>query len=203
MIIIIDSGIANLHSVQKGFEKAGHQAKITENPRDLDGASAIVLPGVGAFADGIHKLEQRGFVEPLRRNIEKGKPLLGICLGLHFLFSESEEFGLHKGLGIFPGRVRRFSQGQKVPHMGWNTLQFKRQPPIFEGIAEGSYFYFVHSYYVDPEDKTIIASVTDYGLPFASMVWKDNIVATQFHPEKSQALGLRVLKNFGDWAKTA
>jgi len=164
---------------------------------------AIVLPGVGAFADGIQKLEQGGFVEPLRRNIEKGKPLLGICLGLHFLFSQSEEFGLHKGLGIFPGRVRRFSQGQKVPHMGWNTLSFLRRPPIFEGIAEGSYFYFVHSYYVDPEDTAVIASVTDYGLPFASMIWKDNIVATQFHPEKSQALGLRVLKNFGDWAKTS
>ena len=203
MIVIIDSGIANLRSVQKGFEKVGHPAKITENPRDLDDALAIVLPGVGAFADGIQKLEQGGFVEPLRRNIEKGKPLLGICLGLHFLFSQSEEFGLHKGLGIFPGRVRRFSQGQKVPHMGWNTLSFLRRPPIFEGIAEGSYFYFVHSYYVDPEDTAVIASVTDYGLPFASMIWKDNIVATQFHPEKSQALGLRVLKNFGDWAKTS
>jgi len=223
MIAIIDSGIANLRSVQKGFERVGHEAKVVEDPRVLNEASAIVLPGVGAFRDGIAKLQEGGFVEPLLQALGEGKPLLGICLGLHFLFSESEEFGLHRGLDIIKGKVVRFPQTLdiglrtsdkslsaiscqpsaklKIPHMGWNQVWVQKEVPIFKGIPDGSYFYFVHSYYVEPEDKTVVAATTDYGIRFTSVVWKDNLYATQFHPEKSQALGLRLLKNFGDIAR--
>lgn len=220
MIAIIDSGIANLRSVQKGFERVGYEAKIVEDPRALKDARGVVLPGVGAFADGISKLEEAGFVEPLLRAIEVGKPILGICLGLHFLFSESEEFGIHKGLDLIRGRVRRFPDRTpvtsslalphrgggvsgdgvlklKIPHMGWNNVQIERPAPLFEGIPDGSFFYFVHSYYVEPEDEGIVAATTEYGIRFASAIWRGNLFATQFHPEKSQALGLRVLANFG------
>ncbi|MBW8057239.1 MAG: imidazole glycerol phosphate synthase subunit HisH [candidate division NC10 bacterium] len=209
MIAIIDSGIANLRSVQKGFEKVGVPSRVIKEPRLLRDAAAIVLPGVGAFADGIATLETTGFIDPLRQEIESGKPILGICLGLHFLFSESEEFGLHKGLDLLRGRVRRFpdtlpssdfglrSSPLKVPHMGWNRVQQRRAAPIMHGIPDGSYFYFVHSYYVEPVEEGVIAGITEYGLPFTSMIWRDNLFATQFHPEKSQALGLQILANFG------
>jgi len=209
MIAIIDSGIANLRSVEKGFEKVGVPARVVREPRVLRDVAGIVLPGVGAFADGIATLEKTGFIDPLLRAIGSGKPVLGICLGLHFLFSESEEFGLHKGLDLLPGRVRRFpsttpssslspqSSVLKVPHMGWNRVQLTREAPIMQGIPDGSYFYFVHSYYVEPEDTGVIAGVTEYGIPFTSMIWRDNLFATQFHPEKSQALGLQILANFG------
>ena len=210
MIAIIDSGIANLRSVQKGFERVGHEAKIVEAPQALKDARGIVLPGVGAFADGIAKLKAAGFIEPLLQELERGKPLLGICLGLHFLFSESEEFGLHQGLNLLQGRVRRFpdtvpssvsgqrSSRLKIPHMGWNRVHLKKDVPIMKGIAEGSYFYFVHSYYVEPSNEAVVAGVTEYGIPFTSMVWQENLFATQFHPEKSQALGLQLLRNFGE-----
>jgi imidazole glycerol-phosphate synthase subunit HisH len=212
MIAIIDSGIANLRSVEKGFSRVGVPARVIRHPGSLQDAAGVVLPGVGAFADGIATLEQVGFIEPLRRAIETGKPVLGICLGLHFLFSESEEFGLHKGLDLFPGRVRRFphpvpssvigerSSSLKVPHMGWNRVHLHREAPIMAGIPDGSYFYFVHSYYVDPEDDGVVAAVTEYGIRFTSMVWRDNLFATQFHPEKSQAVGLKLLANFGQLA---
>ena len=208
MIAIIDSGIANLRSVQKGFERVEADAKVVEDPRSLRDASGIVLPGVGAFADGIGKLQGGGFVEPLFRAIEAGKPVLGICLGLHFLFSESEEFGHHAGLNIIKGRVVRFtdvavsgngnsvSSRLKIPHMGWNRIRIERQAPIFKGIPDGAFFYFVHSYYVQPEDANVIAATTEYGLRFTSVLWRDNLFACQFHPEKSQALGLQLLKNF-------
>lgn len=206
MIAIIDSGIANLRSVQKGFERVEADAKVVEDPRTLRDASGIVLPGVGAFADGISKLQDGGFVEPLLRAIEAGKPVLGICLGLHFLFSESEEFGHHAGLNIIKGRVVRFKNAAvgairespllKIPHMGWNRIRIERQAPIFKGIPDGAFFYFVHSYYVQPEDKSVIAATTEYGLQFTSALWRDNLFACQFHPEKSQALGLQLLKNF-------
>ncbi|HET7853156.1 MAG TPA: imidazole glycerol phosphate synthase subunit HisH [Candidatus Methylomirabilis sp.] len=213
MIAIIDSGIANLRSVEKGFEKVGVPARVVREPRLLRDAAGIVLPGVGAFADGIATLEKTGFIDPLLRAIGSGKPVLGICLGLHFLFSESEEFGLHKGLDLVRGRVRRFpgtvaapvpglqSPVLKVPHMGWNQVQLTREAPIMQGIPDGSYFYFVHSYYVEPEDTGVIAGVTEYGIPFTSMIWRDNLFATQFHPEKSQALGLQILANFGRLAQ--
>jgi len=206
MIAIIDSGIANLRSVQKGFERVGHEARIVEDPRLLTESAGIVLPGVGAFADGIAKLSSHGFIEPLRRAIEQGKPVLGICLGLHFLFSESEEFGLHKGMHLLPGRVRRFADDMpdpaipgtrlKVPHMGWNRVRRVRPAPILAGLPEEPFFYFVHSYYVEPADDNVTAGVTEYGRWFTSVIWRDNLFATQFHPEKSQASGLKLLANF-------
>jgi len=212
MIAIIDSGIANLRSVEKGFERVGVPARVVREPGALREAAGIVLPGVGAFADGIATLEAAGFIDPLLREIQSGKPILGICLGLHFLFSESEEFGLHKGLDLIRGRVRRFPQTVsssgsgprssplKVPHMGWNQVVLKREAPIMKGIPDGSYFYFVHSYYVVPEEEGTIAGTTEYGIPFTSMIWRDNLFATQFHPEKSQTLGLQILANFGKLA---
>lgn len=207
MIAIIDSGIANLRSVQKGLEHVGADAKIVEDPRTIRDASGIVLPGVGAFRDGITKLRDGGFVEPLLRAIGEGKPVLGICLGLHFLFSESEEFGHHKGLNVIKGRVVRFPDASsrsgdgtqarlKIPHMGWNRIRIERQAPIFKGIPDGGFFYFVHSYYVQPEDERVIAATTEHGLRFTSVLWRDNLFACQFHPEKSQSLGLQLLKNF-------
>jgi glutamine amidotransferase len=205
MIAIIDYGMGNLRSVQKGFEKVGSEAVVTADPRMVLEAERVVLPGVGAFADCMRNLEQAGFVEPILKVITQGRPFLGICLGLQLLFTESEEFGIHKGLNVIPGRVRRFPEGMheagerlKVPHMGWNQIGFKRRPPAFEGIDEGSNVYFVHSYYVQPDDETVVATTTGYGIEFCSAIRKDNIVATQFHPEKSQAVGLRILKNFAE-----
>lgn len=211
MIAIIDSGIANLRSVEKGFARVGYEAKIVEDPRLLREATGIVLPGVGAFADGIAKLTTHGFIEPLRRAIDQGKPVLGICLGLHFLFSESEEFGLHKGLDLLAGRVRRFVDDVpdpsapgprlKVPHMGWNRVRVERPVPILAGLPEDPYFYFVHSYYVEPADPGVVAGTTEYGIRFTSVIWRENLFATQFHPEKSQASGLQLLKNFATLAQ--
>ncbi len=211
MIAIIDSGIANLRSVQKGFERVGSDARIVEDPRLLQEAAGIVLPGVGAFADGIAKLATHGFIEPLRQAIEQGKPVLGICLGLHFLFSESEEFGLHKGLNLLAGRVRRFPDDVpdpaapgarlKVPHMGWNGVRAIRPAPILAGLPEEPYFYFVHSYYVEPADPSLTAGTSEYGKRFTSVIWRDNLFATQFHPEKSQAAGLTLLANFAALAR--
>ncbi len=205
MIAIIDYGMGNLRSVQKGFEKLGFAAIVTADPKKLQEADKVVLPGVGAFADCMRNLEQGGFVEPIWRVIREGRPFLGICLGLQLLFTESEEFGLHRGLDVIPGRVVRFPDGMeeggeelKVPHMGWNQLAFKRRPPLFAGLDEGTNVYFVHSFYVRPEDEGVIATTTSYGIEFCSSVWKDNVVATQFHPEKSQEKGLLMLKNFGE-----
>ncbi len=211
MIAIIDSGIANLRSVQKGFTRVGAEARIVEDPPLLREAAGIVLPGVGAFADGIAKLVTHGFVEPLRRAIDQGKPVLGICLGLHFLFSESEEFGLHKGLDLLAGRVQRFPDDVpdpaapggrlKVPHMGWNRVRVVRPAPILAGLPEDPYFYFVHSYYVEPAEPGVTAGMTEYGRRFTSVIWRDNLFATQFHPEKSQAAGLTLLANFAALAR--
>jgi len=198
MIAIVNSGIANVRSVQKGFETMGFSARIIEDPTGLRaGIRALVLPGVGAFRGGIDYLRNRGFLEPLSRWIEAGRPLLGICLGFQLLCAESEEFGHHEGLRVFPGRVKRFPQGLKVPHMGWNSIHLERNIPLLEGIPEGSYFYFVHSYYLDCPDPSLIAATTEYGAPFPSVICRGNVYATQFHPEKSQKLGLQILKNFG------
>jgi glutamine amidotransferase len=201
MIAIIDYGMGNLRSVSKAFEAVGHQAVVTRDARVIGNASHVVLPGVGAFGDCMANIEQYGLVEPIRTAIQSGKPFLGICLGLQVLFSESEEFGPHKGLDIIQGAVRRFEGGQalKVPHMGWNQVYVQRACPLFDGVADGSDWYFVHSYFVDPSDKQLAATMTTYGIPFVSSVWKDNIVACQFHPEKSQTVGLRLIKNFGAW----
>lgn len=205
MIAIVDYGMGNLRSVQKGFEKIGAEALVTSDPKTLLEADRIVLPGVGAFRDCMRNLEQGGFVEPLLKVIAEGRPFLGICVGMQLLFTDSVEFGLYSGLNVIPGHVLRFPDhmsvaGERlpVPQMGWNQLSFKRNPPAFEGIKEGSNVYFVHSYYVKPDDDAVIATTTDYGIEFCSSIWKDNIIATQFHPEKSQDIGLRILKNFAE-----
>ncbi|MDX2252636.1 MAG: imidazole glycerol phosphate synthase subunit HisH [Nitrospira sp.] len=201
MIAIIDYGMGNLRSVSKAFEAVGHQAVVTRDVRVIGNASHVVLPGVGAFGDCMANINRYGLAEPIHAAIQSGKPFLGICLGLQVLFSESEEFGPHKGLDIIPGKVRRFAAGPalKVPHIGWNQVHLQRTCPLFDGIADGAEWYFVHSYFVEPGDKHLAATTTTYGISFVSSVWKDNIVACQFHPEKSQAVGLRLIKNFGAW----
>jgi len=200
VIAIIDYGMGNLRSVQKGFERVGHAATITNDPHVVAKADHVVLPGVGAFADAIAELRRRDLVEPVREAIASGKPFLGICLGLQMLFDRGYEDGCHEGLGVLAGEVVRFQvpPEYKVPHMGWNELSIVRRPPMLAGIEEGTHFYFVHSYYVAPADSSVIAAQASYPEPFTAMVWRDNLVATQFHPEKSQAHGLRLLKNFAE-----
>jgi glutamine amidotransferase len=198
MIAIVDYGMGNLRSVEKGFQKVGINALVVSKAQEIDDAKAVVLPGVGAFRDCMRNLEEKSLIEPILRSIKRGKPYLGICLGLQVLFAESEEFGAHRGLGIFQGKVVRFHTDLKVPHMGWNTVHLVRRPSLFEGINDASFFYFVHSYYVVPEDDSVIAAKTEYGTEFVSMAWRENVFATQFHPEKSQDDGLRILKNFGN-----
>jgi imidazole glycerol-phosphate synthase subunit HisH len=200
MIAIIDYGMGNLRSVQKAFEKAGHAATITSDAAVLADARRVVLPGVGAFRDAIAALESRGLVAPIKASIAAGKPFLGICLGLQLLFERSFEDGEYQGLGVIPGAVVKFQLPHefKVPHMGWNQVQFRQRPPIFAGVEEGAFFYFVHSYYVVPRDESIVATMTDYARPFCSSIWRENLFATQFHPEKSQAAGVGVLKNFAE-----
>jgi len=204
-IVIIDYGMGNLRSVQKAFEQVGCQAVVTADPAAAGQAEKLVLPGVGAFRDCMRNLTEGGFVAPIKAHIAAGKPFLGICLGLQLLFAESEEFGRHPGLGIIPGKVVRFPDGAqeggevlKVPHMGWNRISIHRPAPLYQGVPDGSYVYFVHSYYVVPDDPAVIATETGYGQPFCSSIWRDNVMATQFHPEKSQAVGLQMLKNFGE-----
>jgi imidazole glycerol-phosphate synthase subunit HisH len=199
-IAIIDYQMGNLRSVQKGFEKVGHQATITSDPRELAKAERIVLPGVGAFGDAMAELRRRELVQPIRECVEAGKPFLGICLGLQLLFDVGYEGGEFEGLGILRGKVVRFELPPplKVPHMGWNRGAIKHRAPTLEGIADGTYFYFVHSYYAVPDDKSVVAIEADYGHPFCAAVWRDNLFAAQFHPEKSQAEGLKILKNFAE-----
>ncbi len=197
--------MGNLRSVQKGFETVGYDAVVTRDPAVMERASHVVLPGVGAFGDCVKNLHRFGLVEPLRRSISQGKPFLGICLGLQVLFTESEEFGSHPGLDIFKGTVKHFSfeehngKGLKIPHMGWNTIHIQNPSPLLKGIEPESYVYFVHSYYVEPVEPKIICTETTYGIPFASSVGWDNVFACQFHPEKSQKVGLQLLRNFGAW----
>jgi glutamine amidotransferase len=200
MLAIIDYQMGNLRSVQKGFEKVGHAATITSDPAVLAEADKIVLPGVGAFGDAMAELRRRDLVGPIREAIDAGKPFLGICLGLQLLFDVGHENGRHEGLGVLRGECVRFNLPHelKVPHMGWNELIFRRRPPVLAGLAEGTHVYFVHSYYVAPADKSVVATETDYGGRFCSMIWWENIFATQFHPEKSQADGLAILKNFAE-----
>jgi glutamine amidotransferase len=205
MICIVDYGMGNLRSVHKALEHVGYEALVTSDPQRVRNASKLILPGVGAFGDCMRNLARFNLTEEVIRSIEAGKPFLGICLGLQLLFEESDEFGLQKGLEILPGKVTRFPKtiqdpetGDRypIPHMGWNTVHIHRESPIFKEIASGSYFYFVHSYYAIPEDPKDIAATTPYGIDFVCAVQRDNIYAVQFHPEKSQEVGLQLLKNF-------
>lgn len=201
MIVIIDYGVGNLRSVQKALEHVGAAAVVADDPHSLDRADGIVLPGVGAFGDGMDHLRARGWVAPLREKAAAGVPLLGICLGMQLLFEESDEMGHHTGLGLLPGRVVRFAEGDlKVPHVGWNQLQV-RQGALLAGISSGAYAYFVHSYYALPEADEDVLATTEYGLEFAAVVGRGRVLGAQFHPEKSQEVGLRLLRNFADWVK--
>ena len=199
MIAIVDYGMGNLRSVHKGFERVGFQATVTHDPQVIKKAAGLVLPGVGAFKKAMENLEQLGLTDPIVEFIAMGKPFLGICLGLQLLFSEGEEFGVQRGLGIFEGRVVRFCRADslKIPHMGWNAVKIRKKVPVLEDIENGSHFYFVHSYYPIPQNQEIVATTTDYGGDFVSSVARGNLFACQFHPEKSQAAGLKILKNFG------
>lgn len=207
MLAIIDYGGSNLRSVQKAFEKVGAEAVITDDPAVIDTAPAVAFPGQGAFGDAMENLRQHGLLEPIYLAVRSGKPFFGICVGMQVLFEIGEEMGLHQGLGIFPGRVPRFPDGMvtpdgpcKIPHIGWNQIHIRQQNPLLAGIEEGSFVYFDHSFYVNPTDPSIIVATTDYGIDFASIVARDNVYAIQFHPEKSQAIGLRMLRNFVELA---
>jgi glutamine amidotransferase len=199
-IAIIDYGMANLRSVQKAFEQNGVRADIISEPDQIDRADKIVLPGVGAFQDAVATLRDRKLDEPILRHIQSGKPFLGICLGLQMLFDIGYEDGEHRGLGVLKGKCIRFDVdeklGLKVPHMGWNQLDIRRPAPLFRDLPKGCGVYFVHGYHVVPTDESVVATTTDYGGPFVSSIWRDNVFATQFHPEKSQKVGLQILANF-------
>ena len=225
MIAIIDYGMGNLRSVEKAFEKVGYDTVVTDKPEIIENTDKIVLPGVGAFKDAIDGLQERNLIEPIKNHIKQNKLFLGICLGLHLLFTRSHEDGVHEGLDIVPGEVVRFNadrlnmdntdgqrevtgaldvlpvvnrQKLKIPHMGWNTIREKKDVSILKGLPADPYMYFVHSYFVVPDRAEVIATETEYGLPFVSMISIDNIFAMQFHPEKSQQYGLAILKNFGE-----
>ncbi|MFC1952853.1 imidazole glycerol phosphate synthase subunit HisH [Chloroflexota bacterium] len=196
MITIIDYGAGNLRSVVNAITKLGYDSSITSNPDDLPGAGAVILPGVGAAADTMSSLGKMALVNPIRRFIAEDKPFLGICVGLQVLLDGTEEGGWHECLGIIPGRVRKLPAGQKIPHMGWNQVKQKISHPVFEGVPDEANFYFVHSYYAEPEDKSLITGETDYGIPFCSILTRGNLVAIQFHAEKSGETGLRIINNF-------
>lgn len=207
MICIVDYGMGNLRSVQKALERVGNEAQVTSDPKKIGNASKVVLPGVGAFGDCMRNLEEFNLLDAIVRSIKTGKPFLGICLGLQLLFEQSDEFGPQRGMGVLPGRVTRFPNGihdsetgqrYPIPHMGWNTVNVEKETPLFQGIENGSFFYFVHSYYTIPEDPEDIAATTPYGIEFVCAVQRGNIYAVQFHPEKSQDVGLRLLRNFGE-----
>jgi glutamine amidotransferase len=224
MIAIIDYGMGNLRSVEKAFEKVGFDTVVTDKSEIIENADKIVLPGVGAFKDAIDGLQERNLIEPIKNHVKQKKLFLGICLGLHLLFTRSHEDGVHEGLNIVPGEVVRFNadrlninntdgqeeaaetvkalsvnnQKLKIPHMGWNTIRAKKEVPILKGLPADPYMYFVHSYFVVPDRDDVVATETDYGVGFVSMISIDNVFAMQFHPEKSQHYGLMILKNFGE-----
>ncbi|MCL5961346.1 MAG: imidazole glycerol phosphate synthase subunit HisH [Chloroflexi bacterium] len=200
MIAIIDYGAGNLRSVAKAFERLRYRAVVTQSAEEILEAKAVVLPGVGAAGDTMSSLRSLGLVEPIRAVANGGTPFFGVCLGLQVLLTGSEEGGWQECLGLIPGVVRRLPSGPKIPHMGWNQVSQKVAHPIFDGIGEGANFYFVHSYYVAPESRSVVAGETDYGISFCSVVIKDNLIATQFHPEKSGDLGLKMYDNFCRWS---
>lgn len=198
-IVIVDYGMANLRSVQKAFEAVGHSASVSADLDVIAGATKLVLPGVGAFPDAVAKLRETGLAAVITRHIDAGSPFLGICLGLQLLFARGFEDGVHAGLNVYPGDVVRFPPGRgvKVPHMGWNTLRFTRPDcPLFAGLPPDPAVYFVHSYYAEPLDRELVVAEADYPTPFCAATWRENVFCTQFHPEKSQGVGLAMLKNF-------
>ena len=205
MIALLDYGSGNLRSVHKSLLKVGADVRLVKSPREIGDAAGLVLPGVGAFDDCIHALQKQELLEAAKDFIKTGKPFLGICVGYQALFEKSEEFNsCAAGLGVFAGKVVRFTEkpGHKIPQIGWNQLEIVQPDcPLYRGIANGSYVYFVHSFYPQPVDTSIVATRTDYGDNFASSVWRDNVYATQFHPEKSQKVGLQLLQNFVDLTK--
>jgi glutamine amidotransferase len=207
VIAVIDYGMGNLRSVQKALEHVGAKVIVTNDPKLIISADSVVLPGVGAFKDCMANLTQLKLVDPIRKFIDSGKPFLGICLGLQVLFEESEEYGPVAGLGILPGKVLKFTSASsetkggppiKIPHIGWNNIEVKKKVPLFDKLGTESYFYFVHSYYVVPEDQSMVATVTNYGVEFVSGIQYRNIYAFQFHPEKSQTVGLSLLERFSN-----
>ena len=212
---VVDYGMGNLRSVGKALESQGFPVIVSGSRRELSRCRGIVLPGVGAFRDCMANLRRQELLPFLAEVLEEGRPFLGICLGLQVLFAESEEFGRHEGLGVFPGKVVRFPRRRsgpaepggrpvlKVPHMGWNRISIVREHPVLRGIPDGTYFYFVHSYYVSPEDPSVVVCRTPYGIEFAAGVGRGNLLAVQFHPEKSQAAGLAILANFGRLCREA
>jgi len=195
-LVIVDYGAGNLRSVARAVAHAGGEPLITSSGRDVERAEALIVPGVGAAADTMRNLRRHALVEPIREYIAGGRPFLGVCMGQQALFDVSEEGGEHPCLGVLPGRVVRLPQGLKVPHIGWNQVRIVRPHTVFEGIPDESYFYFVHSYYPRPEDPGIVIGETEYGVTFPSVVGRENVVATQFHPEKSGEMGLRMYENF-------
>lgn len=201
MIAVVDSGVANLRSVANALNHLGATSRVAHTPRDLDGADRIILPGVGAFAAGMAQLRARGFVEALRERASQGVPILGICLGMQMLFERSEEMGDYEGLGLLGGKIIRFPvDGPKVPHIGWNRLQPCRPSPLLKEVRDGSYAYFVHSYYAQTASKDMILASTEYGIEFPAIVGHGNVYGAQFHPEKSQYTGLKLLANFMEMA---
>jgi len=196
VITVVDYKLNNLRSIENTLRRMGHDVEVTSDPKVVRTAEKLILPGVGAFRDAMKNLTDLGLIEPFSSRVKAGVPTLGICLGMHLVFSESEEFGLHRGLDLLPGRVRKIPEGVIVPHMGWNQLRLRAHDPLLNGIEPDSFVYFVHSYYVDPAIPEITLASTDHGIEFAAIVHKDNIWATQFHPEKSQKVGERLLDNF-------
>jgi glutamine amidotransferase len=196
MIAIVDYGAGNLRSVANAIAKLGYQPRVTSKPGDLPGAAAVILPGVGAAADTMQNLERLGFSEAIRRVVADGVPMLAVCVGMQVLFDETEEGGRHRCLGIIPGVVKRLPPGLKIPHMGWNQVSQRIRHPLFDSIPDGANFYFVHSYCAEPRDSAVVAGTTDYGVPFCSALVSGNLMATQFHPEKSGENGLRMYENF-------
>jgi len=196
MIVIIDYGAGNLRSVANAISKLGYRSQITSSPEDVHSATAVILPGVGAAADTMHHLRQSGMAEAIRQLVQDNKPLLAICVGMQVMFEKTEEGGWHDCLGIVPGTVKRLPPGLKIPHMGWNQVKQRTAHPIFDSIPDGANFYFVHSYHGQPDDMSLVAGTTYYGTPMCSVLIKGNLIATQFHPEKSGEYGLRMYANF-------
>jgi len=199
MILIVDYGMGNIHSVEKALSTLGAKTKVSSQAKDLEKAEKIILPGVGAFRDAVEQLNKRGLSQALLKAAKNQKKILGICLGMQLFFEKSQEGGLAKGLGLMAGEIKKFSLGKKyrVPHIGWNQIHIQNKAcPLLKGVKDGSFVYFCHSYYPLPKDKSVSSAFTDYGINFSSLVWKENIFGTQFHPEKSQKVGLKILENF-------